>query len=50
MNCTMVEMARNMFHAQNFNKSLWTEVMANVFYTRNWCPTRAVSSITLEGI
>ncbi len=47
-NHTLVEMARSMLHAQNFNKSFWAEAVVNAAYTRNQCPSRVLSSITLE--
>ncbi len=47
-NYTLVEMARSMLHAQNLKKSFWAEVVVNAAYTRNRCPSKALSSITLE--
>jgi hypothetical protein len=49
-NCTLVEMARSMFHAQNLKKSLWAEAVVNAAYTRNRCPSRALPSITPEEV
>ncbi len=45
-NCTLMEMARSMLHAQNLKKSLWAEAVVNAAYTRNQCPSRALPSIT----
>jgi hypothetical protein len=49
-NCTLVEMARSMFHAQNLKKSLWAEAVVNAADTRNRCPSRVLSSITPEEV
>ena len=47
-NRTIVEMVRNMLHAQNLDKSFWAEAVVNAVYTRNRCPTRVLDSITPE--
>jgi transposase InsO family protein len=47
-NRTLVEMVRNMLHAQNLKKSLWAEAVVNAAYTRTRCPSRALPSITPE--
>ncbi len=49
-NCTLMEMARSMLHAQNLKKSLWAEAVVNAAYTRNRCPSRALPSITPEEV
>ena len=47
-NCTIVEMARSMIHAQKLDKSFWAEAVVNAVYTRNRCPTRALERMTPE--
>jgi len=36
-NHTIVDMAKDMLHAENFNKSLWAEAVGNAMYTQNEC-------------
>jgi hypothetical protein len=43
-NRTIVEMARSMLHAQKLDKSFWMELVVNVVYTRNRCPTKTLDS------
>jgi reverse transcriptase-like protein len=45
-NRTIVEMARSMLHAQNLGHEFWAEAVVNAVYTRNRCPTNALSSMT----
>jgi len=47
-NRTLVEMARNMLHAQSLKKSFWAKAVVNVAYTRNPCPSKPLPSITPE--
>ena len=40
----IVEMARNMFHAQNLHKSSWMEAVANAVYTWNQYALKVLDS------
>jgi hypothetical protein len=39
-------MAKRILEAQNLEKSLWVEAVANAVYTLNRCPTKAFRSVT----
>ena len=47
-NCTIVEMARAMIHGQGMKLELWREAVSNAVYTRNRCPTQALTSKTRQ--
>lgn len=48
VNRIIVEMVSNMLHAENLNKLVWEEAVANAIYTRNRCPTRNLDFIMPE--
>lgn len=48
VNLIIVEMARSMFHAQQFKLSFWAEGVVSAVYIINRCLIRALISITLE--
>ena len=41
-NCTIVEMAQSMIHAQRLGHESLEEVVCNAVYVRNQCPTKAI--------
>lgn len=45
VNYTIMEMRRNMLHAQNLRHEYEIEVMANVIFRRNRYPTSALTSM-----
>jgi hypothetical protein len=50
VNCTIVEMAKNMLHAKKLDKSFWKEAVVNVFRTQNCCLTKALESIMHDEV
>jgi len=47
-NRTIMECARNMIFAQRLKLEFWGEVVNMTVYIKNWCPTKALDSKTLQ--
>lgn len=49
-NCTIVEMVRNMLHAQHLGHEYWTEAMVTLVYTRIRCLISVLTSMTPQEV